>query len=299
VHPPNRRNFLKSGLAAAVAAGVAGAVPRRVGQRSATEWVTLGKSGVKVTRLALGTGTYGGSVQRKLGQEEFTRVVRHAYDRGIRFFETADAYAGMPQMLAEALKGIPRDSYRLMTKYRLVDAGVADPLAVVDRFRKDLNTDYFDILLMHCVRSARWPEELKRLQDALSEAKSKQIIRAHGASVHGLLPLRAFPGNPWLDVALMRINHTGTRMDTLQSRDTNDLGNVEEVVAHARKIHAQGTGVLGMKLVGEGTFRTPEERDRSLRFVMGLGAVDAVTIGFKSTAEVDEAIERMNRVLNG
>ena len=299
MHSPSRRDFLKSGLAVTVAVGAGGVVPAAAAKRKATDWVTLGKSGVQVTRLALGTGSYGGSVQRKLGQEEFTRVVRHAYDRGIRFFETADAYTGMPQMLAEALRGIPRDSYRLMTKYRLKDAGVADPLGVVDRFRKDLNSDYFDILLMHCVRSPRWPEELKRLQDALSEAKSKKIIRAHGASVHGLLPLRAFPGNQWLDVALMRINHSGARMDTLQSGDTKDLGNVEEVVAHARKIHALGTGVLGMKLVGEGTFTTPEERDRSLRFVMGLGAVDAVTIGFKSTAEVDEAVERMNRALQG
>jgi predicted aldo/keto reductase-like oxidoreductase len=297
MHPPSRRDFLKSGLAATVAVSAGGVVPAAAAKRKATDWVTLGKSGVQVTRLALGTGSYGGSVQRKLGQEEFTRVVRHAYDRGIRFFETADAYTGMPQMLAEALRGIPRDSYRLMTKYRLRDAEVADPLGVVDRFRKDLNSDYFDILLMHCVRSPRWPEELKRLQDALSEAKSKKIIRAHGASVHGLLPLRAFPGNQWLDVALMRINHSGARMDTLQSGDTKEPGNVEEVVAHVRKIHAQGTGVLGMKLVGEGSFTTPEERDRSLRFVMGLGAVDAVTIGFKSTAEVDEAVERMNRAL--
>ena len=298
MHSPSRRDFLKSGLAVTVAVGAGGVAPAAAAKRKATDWVTLGKSGVQVTRLALGTGSYGGSVQRKLGQEEFTRVVRHAYDRGIRFFETADAYTGMPQMLAEALRGIPRDSYRLMTKYRLKDAEVADPLAVVDRFRKDLNSDYFDILLMHCVRSPRWPDELKRLQDEFSEAKTKKILRAHGASVHGLLPLRAFPGNQWLDVALLRLNHTGVRMDTLQQRDTDDLGSVPEVVTHAKKIHAQGTGVLGMKLVGEGSFKTPEEREASMKFVLGLGAVDAMTIGFKNTAEIDETIERMNRVLN-
>lgn len=291
-----RRDFLKSTVAAAVLGGAGAITPARAARRSATDWVTLGRSGVKVTRLAFGTGTFGGRVQRRLGQDEFTKLVRHAYDRGIRFFETADAYTGMPQMLAAALKGIPRDSYKLMTKYRLRDAG--DPPATIDRLRTDLNSEYLDILLMHCVRSPRWPEELKRVEDALSEAKVKKIIAAHGASCHGLLPLRAFPGNEWLDVALLRVNHDGTRMDTLQTRDTDDLGNVDEVASHIKKIHAQGTGVLGMKLVGEGRFTTPEQRDAAMRFVIGLGAVDAVTIGYKNTAEIDEAIERMDRTLN-
>ncbi len=293
---PTRRDFLKSTVAAAVLGGAGALTPARAAKRSATDWVTLGRSGVKVTRLAFGTGTFGGRVQRRLGQEEFTKLVRHAYDRGIRFFETADAYTGMPGMLAEALKGIPRDSYKLMTKYRLMDAG--DPPATIDRLRKDLNTEYLDILLMHCVRSPRWPDELKRLQDAMSDAKAKKIVLAHGASCHGLLPLRAFPGNDWLDVALLRVNHNGTRMDTLQTRDTDDLGNVDEVASHIKKIHAQGTGVLGMKLVGEGRFTTPEQRDAAMKFVMGLGAVDALTIGYKSTAEIDEAIDRIDRTLN-
>jgi 1-deoxyxylulose-5-phosphate synthase len=289
----NRRDFLKTGLAATMLGGLPGAAAAK---QSAGDWVTLGKSGVKVTRLAFGTGSMGGSVQRALGQETFTRLVRHAHERGIRFFETADSYTGMPQMLANALQGVPRDSYKLMTKYRVKEGD--DTKATIDRLRKDLNSDHLDILLIHCVRSPLWPEELKRIEDAFSEAKSSKIILAHGASVHGLLPLRAFPGNQWLDVALLRVNHNGTRMDTLQRRDTDDIGNVEEVFSHARKIHAGGTGVLGMKLVGEGRFKTEEERYQSLKFVMGTGAVDAVTIGFKNEAEIDEAIERMNRVLN-
>jgi predicted aldo/keto reductase-like oxidoreductase len=175
----------------------------------------------------------------------------------------------------------------------------SNPKATIDRLRADLNSEYLDILLMHCLRSPRWPEELKPVQDAFSEAKAKKVILSHGASVHGLLPLRAFSGNQWLDVALMRINHKGVKMDSLEMRDTNDLGNVEEVVSHVKKIHAQGTGVLGMKLVGEGQFKSPEDREAAMKFVMGLGAVDAVTIGYKSTAEVDEAIERMERALNG
>lgn len=291
-----RRDFLKS----AVAAAALGACPARAAaaRKAATDWVPLGRSGVQVTRLAFGTGTMGGRVQRALGQDEFTRLVRYAYDHGIRFFETADAYTGMPRMLAAALKGLPRDSYRLMTKYRLWGSATGDPKTTIDRLRADLDTDYLDILLIHCVRNPRWPQDTKALQDAFSEAKARKIILAHGASVHGLLPLRTFPGHQWLDVALLRLNHTGAKMDTLQPGDTNAKGDVQEVVSHAREIHAQGAGVLGMKLVGEGTFKKPEEREASLKFVLGLGAVDAVTIGYKSTAEIDEAIDRMNRLLN-
>jgi 1-deoxyxylulose-5-phosphate synthase len=289
----NRRDFLKGGVAAVALGGLPGVASAK---RTAGDWVALGKSGVKVTRLAFGTGSFGGSVQRALGQEQFTRLVRHAHERGIRFFETADSYTGMPQMLATALQGVPRDSYKLMTKCRVRESD--DPQATIDRLRKDLKADQIDILLMHCVRSPRWPEELKRLQDAFSEAKAKKIILAHGASVHGLLPLRAFPANKWVDVALLRINHNGTRMDTLQMKDTDELGNVDEVVSHAKQIHAGGAGVLGMKLIGEGRFKTEPERYNSLKFAMGTGAVDAVTIGFKNTAEIDEAIERMSRVLN-
>jgi predicted aldo/keto reductase-like oxidoreductase len=266
-------------------------------RRSATDWVVLGNSGIKVTRLAFGTGTFGGRVQRELGQEQFTRLVRHAYDHGIRFFECADAYDGMHEMLAEALKGIPRDSYRLMTKYRLRET--EDPKVTIDRFRKELASEYFDILLMHCVRTPDWAEQFKRLRDEFSEAKQKRVILAHGASCHGLLPLRAFPQNTeWLDVALLRVNHHGTRMDTLKQVDTNDLGNVNEVVGHIKAIRGKGTGVIGMKIIGEGQFTNPEQRDASVRFVMQLGAVDAVTIGYKSTAEIDEAIQRINTHLN-
>jgi len=293
----SRRDFLKTTAAAAAVTAAGGwqaaAAPAK---RSATDWVMLGNSGVKVTRLAFGTGTMGGRVQRELGQDEFTKLVRSAYDRGIRFFETADAYKGMPEMLGIALKGLPRDSYRLMTKFRLSTQD--DPVATIDRFRKELNSEYVDILLLHCVRSPTWNDDYARFRDVFSEVKHKKVITAHGASCHGLLPLRAFPGNKWLDVALMRTNHNGTKMDSLQTRDTEDLGDVNEVFSHVQAVHKQGTGVLGMKLIGEGRFKTPEERDASLKFVIKSGAVDAMTIGFKSTAEIDEAIERINTHLN-
>jgi aryl-alcohol dehydrogenase-like predicted oxidoreductase len=266
----------------------------KVEKRSATDWVTLGNSGIKVTRLALGTGTHGGRIQRQMGQEEFTKLVRYAYERGIRFFETADSYAGMPDMLATALKGIPRDSYKLMTKLRPQHAD--DLPGSVDRLRKALNSEYLDILLVHCVRTAGWAEEFKPIRDTFSEAKVKKVILAHGASAHGLLPLRSLPGNQWLDVALLRINHAGTMMDNLRGDSAG--GDVTEVTSRVGQIHGQGTGVIGMKLMGEGRFTTPEQRDASLRYVMKLGTVDSVTIGYKSTAEIDEAIERINTHLN-
>jgi predicted aldo/keto reductase-like oxidoreductase len=201
----------------------------------------------------------------------------------------------MHQMLSTALQGLPRDSYKLMTKYRLKNT--EEPMQVIDRFRKELNSEYFDILLLHCVRTNTWADDYAKLRDSFSDLKAKKVILSHGASCHGLLPLRAFPGQKWLDVALLRINHDGTRMDNLQG-DEQMKGVVEEPVAHIARIHEQRTGVIGMKIMGEGAFQTPERRDASIRFVMKLGTVDSVTIGMKSTAEVDEAIERMNAHLN-
>ena len=288
-----RRDFLKSTVAVSAVAASGGALTAAATKRSATDWVTLGNSGVKVTRLAFGTGTRGGSIQRQLGQDEFTRLVRHAYDRGIRFFETADSYQGMPEMLAIALKGIPRDTYRLMTK---MGPRQPDPAASIDKLRTALGSDYIDIVLLHALRTAEWAQEREPTRDALSEAKQKKIVLAHGASVHGLVPLRTCLGAKWLDVALLRINHNGTLMDNL--RGDAETGDVPEVATHAREIHGQGIGVLGMKIMGEGRFTTPEERDASIKYIIGLGVVDATTIGYKSPAEIDEAIERINTHLN-
>jgi predicted aldo/keto reductase-like oxidoreductase len=290
-----RRQFLAAGIGAASALiGGAQTKPKRL----ATDWVPLGKSGVKVTRLAFGTGSNGGRVQRELGQEGFTRLVRYAYDNGIRFFETADTYGGMHDMLGIALKGLPRDSYRLMSKYRTPNQG--DPLPKFDNYRRQLNTEYFDIMLLHCVRPPTWDTDYQDMQDAFEEAKHRKVILSHGASVHGLPALRKFPGNKFLQIAMIRMNHNGTRMDVDSPTEPRGdaVGDVNEVVAHTKKVHAQGMGVISMKLVGEGRFTNPEDREAALRHTMNLGCVDSVTIGFKSTAEIDEAIERMNRVMN-
>ncbi len=289
-----RRELLKSTLAAGALAG-AGVRPSWAAKRSYSDFIPLGKSGVQVTRLAFGTGTNNGNVQARLGQEEFTRLIHYAYDHGIRFFETAESYR-TPAMLGEALKGFPRDSYRLMTKMTIRPDD--DYQARIDAFRQTFNTDYFDILLMHCMRAPTWPDDTKRAQDAFSEAKGKKVIHAKGASVHGLQALGAFPGNQWLDIAMIRMNHTGWRMDTPSMRDTNDFGDVKQVVDNMQKVHAQGLGVISMKLCGEGTFTNPDDRQAALNFAFGHAGVDAATIGFKNTDEIDEAMRRLDTALN-
>ena len=289
----SRRDFLKTGLAAGVLAGT-GRLPLRAARGTATDWVTLGRSGVKVTRLAFGTGTGSGRVQRELGQEEFTRQVRHAYDRGIRFFETAESYGEMHKMLGIALKGIPRDSYRLMSKVTTRPGG--NPQEKIDELRRLANTDYFDILLLHYQHVGTWPTDTVRWQDGISEAKVKKAVIGQGASVHGLPALRVVPGNKWLEVAMIRMNHTGAKMDA-EDYNTRGLGNVSEVVTHTKKVHTEGMGVISMKLIGEGAYASREDRKKAMHFAFNNAGVDCVTVGFKSTAEIDEAIENLNLAL--
>jgi aryl-alcohol dehydrogenase-like predicted oxidoreductase len=286
-----RREFLKTGLAAGALA-VTGS-PLSAARQTATDWVTLGRSGVKVTRLAFGTGSFSGQVQRDLGQDGFTRLVRFAYDRGIRFFETAESYGEMHRMLGVALKGLPRDSYRLMSKVT-TRQGV-NPQEKFDELRKLANTEYFDVMLLHWQHTATWPADTSRWQDGILEAQSKKAIVSHGASVHGLPALRQVPGNKWLDIAMIRVNHKGIRMDA-EDYNTGGLGNVSEVVNHLQQVRKEGMGVVSMKLVGEGTFNR-EDRKAAMRFAFRNAGVDCVTVGYKSTAEINEAIENLNLAL--
>src|SRR5215475_7427807 len=289
---PSRREFLKIGTAAGALA-FTGSLPLPSTRQSATDWVTLGKSNVRVTRLALGTGSVSGQVQRNLGQEGFTRLVRYAYDQGIRFFETAETYGEMHSMLGIALKGIPRDSYRLMSKVTTREG--VEPQEKFDELRKLANTEYFDIMLLHWQHTATWPADTHRWQDGILEAQSKRAILSHGASVHGLPALRQVPGNQWLDIAMIRMNHKGAKMDA-EDYNTHGLGNVPEVVNHVKQVRSQGMGVISMKLVGEGTFNR-EDRKAAMQFAFRNAGVDCVTVGYKSTAEIDEAIENVNLAL--
>jgi aryl-alcohol dehydrogenase-like predicted oxidoreductase len=288
----SRRHFLKAGAAAGALAGVGG-LPLHAERVTATDRVTLGKSGIEVTRLAFGTGTNNGRVQRDLGQDGFTSLVRHAYDHGIRFFESAQAYPHMQEMLGIALRGLPRDSYTLMSK---VTTDNADPQQTIDDMRRQMQTDYVDIMLLHVQSKATWPADSLRWQDGISEMQHREAIRGHGASVHGLPALRQVPDNQWLQIAMIRMNHKGAHMDADDPR-THGPGNVNEVVEHVKQARKAGLGVISMKLIGEGSFTNREDRQKAMRFAFHHAGVNAVTVGYKSTAEVDEAIENVNLAL--
>lgn len=289
-----RRHFLGYG-----AAGLVGvlAAPRGVSagtlsaRRTAVDPVALGRSGVVVSRLGIGTGSNGGRIQRELGQEGFTRLVRHALDRGITFFDTADNYGEMHEMLRTALRGVDRDRIQVQTK--IPWNKYEDPLRELDRFRSEVGTDYFDSALIHCTRTAEWPKEEARLMDTLHEAREKQMIRSYGVSMHGLAPLEATTRTSWPMVAQVRVNHNGVHMDGPTGK-FGEQGNRDAALPRIRALHDAGKGVIGMKLIGNGDFTDPEVRRKSIHFVMGLPYVDAVVIGFKSPAEIDEAIQNMN-----
>jgi aryl-alcohol dehydrogenase-like predicted oxidoreductase len=289
----SRRSFLKTGLAVGALAG-AGRLSLKAEPQTATDWVTLGKSGVKVTRLAFGTGSFSGQVQRDLGQEQFTKLVRYAHERGIRFFETSESYGGMHEMLGVALQGVPRDSYKLMTKLTTKDG--VNPQEKIDQLRRMAKTEYFDIALLHWQHTPTWPTDSLKWQDGISEAQSKQVVLSHGASMHGLPALRQAPENKWLEVAMIRVNHKGVRMDA-EDYNTQGLGNVSEVVTHVKQVRKDGMGVISMKLVGEGTFTQRADRQAAMKFAFRNAGVDAVTVGYKNTAEIDEAIENINLAL--
>ncbi len=288
----SRRDFLRTGLAVGAIAG-AGTLGLKAERQTATDFVTLGKSNVKVTRLAFGTGSFSGKVQRDLGQDQFTRLVRYAHERGIRFFETAESYGQMHQMLGVALKGVPRDSYQLMSKVTTTEG--VDPQQKFDELRRLANTEYFDIMLLHWQHTGTWPSDSARWEDGILEAEHRKAIVSHGASVHGLPALRQVPGNKWLEVAMIRVNHKGKAMDA-EDYNTAGLGNVPEVVTHVKQARKQGLGVISMKLAGEGTFNR-EDRQAAMKFAFRNAGVDCVTVGYKNNSEIDEAIDNLNLAL--
>jgi aryl-alcohol dehydrogenase-like predicted oxidoreductase len=289
--PVSRREFLKTSIAVGTVAGAVAAPLHADATQKATELVTLGKSNLKVTRLAFGTGSNNGYVQKALGQQEFNRMVQHAWDRGTRFFETAESYA-TPAMLAEALKPYPRESYVLMNKVT-TDPGV-DPAKRFDEMRRISQTDYFDIMLLHWQHDGKWVEDTARWRDGINEAQAKQTIKVRGVSVHGLPALRRVHEDTWLEVAMIRMNHNGTRMDSPSGMDFTTPGNIDEVVHHVKLVKSQGMGVISMKLAGDGTFTQRDDRQKAVRFAFRNAGVDCVTIGFKSTQEIDEAYDNIN-----
>jgi aryl-alcohol dehydrogenase-like predicted oxidoreductase len=258
------------------------------------ERVALGRTKMKVSRFCLGTGMKGGnreSNHTRLGKEKFETLIREAHARGVRMFDLADLYGTHPYVIP-ALKGIERDQFQIVTKIWFRDGGIPekerpDADVCVERFLRELNTGYIDLVLLHCVVSPKWPEELRKQMDLLARLKDKGVIRAHGVSCHSLEALEACVTEPWVDSVHTRINPYGMSMD----------GPPEKVVPVLKRIHAAGKGVVGMKIIGEGRLRNDEEkRDASVKFAMTLGCVDVLNVGCESLAEVEDLAARVKRV---
>jgi predicted aldo/keto reductase-like oxidoreductase len=288
--PVNRRDFLARSAAAtaalAAAPGLANAsarAPRAALPKSPTDKVTLGKTGIQVSLIGMGTGSHGSgqaSNQTKLGVKEFTRVVRHALDQGVTLFDVADQY-GSHVYLREALKGVPRDKYVIQTKTHATK--FADCKSHLERYRMELGVEMLDIVLLHCMQKKGWPADHTGSMDYLRKAKEEGIIRAHGTSCHGMDPLRTSAQDPFVEVDLARINPEGLIMDDRKP---------DEVSSQLEEMHAAGKGVVGMKILAEGAFKEPARRDASLRYVLGLGTVDAFIIGFETPDQVDDIFKR-------
>lgn len=291
--PLNRRDFLASSALAtsALAAGSvasARAVARGDLPKGPADKVTLGKTGIKVSLVGMGTGSVGtgqASNQTRLGVKGFTKVVRHALDRGVCLFDVADQY-GSHTYLRAALQGVARDRYVIQTKTHATKFD--DARSHLERYRMELGVEMIDIVLLHCMQKSNWPAENQGSMDYLRRAKEEGIIRAHGTSCHGMDPLNTAAKNPFVEVDLARINPEGLIMDDKKP---------DEVASRLEEMHNAGKGVIGMKIYGEGQMKTAERRDASLRYVLGLGTVNAFIIGFESTDQVDDTCVRVEKTL--
>jgi len=247
----------------------------------ANDTVYLGPDKVKLSRLAMGTGTVGGSLQRKLGVEGLADHLQYGTDQGIVYWDTADAYKTHPHV-KEALKRVPREKVAIMTKTR---ARTAEEMrAALDRYRLETGSDYFDILLLHAVTSPTWPQEMQGAMEVLAEAREKGIVRTHGLSCHSLGALQTAVQTPWVRVVLARINPAQARMD----------GEPGTILSVLRDFKKAGKGVIGMKILGEGDLR--EKVDDALRFALSQDCIDCFTIGAADRTELNDLIKRIPSV---
>jgi len=248
---------------------------------AASDTVTLGNTGIKTSRLAMGTGTVGSghhSHQTALGVKGLSDLLLNGYDQGLRFFDAADSYGSHPHV-AEALKHVPRDKVTVLSKSWARDP--ATMRADLDRFRRELGTDFLDICLMHCLSEGDWSDRYRGVMDVLSEAKQKGIIRAHGCSCHTIEALRSAAKSPWVEVDFARINPIGSHMDA----------NPATVVAVLKEMKAAGKAVVGMKILGQGDLR--DRQNEAIKYALSLGVLDAFTIGAESKQEQDDLIRRI------
>ena len=279
----NRRTFIEKsakGIAGsiALASGISGFTYAGQTSGAIIDSVELGKTGIQVPRLAMGTGSYGyrhTSQQHKLGEKKFVQLARYAFEKGIRFFETADMY-GTHEFVGKAMNEVGRENVTLLSKIMVYQHGdwyTPEPFQKsIDRFRKELNTDYIDILLLHCMVNTEWPDEYKRYMDNFSEAKEKGIIKKLGLSCHDFGAMEIAAKSNWPDVLLARINHAGAKMD----------GPPEKVMGVLKEAKNSGKGIIGMKIFGCGDLTNDEQREKSLNYVIKCGNVDCMTIGFEN-----------------
>ena len=296
----NRRQFLKTSTALAGTAWLSpwalaksGTVASPSVLRTAADQVTLGKTGIKLSRLGFGTGSNNGYIQTAEGKDAFVDLIHYAYDRGITYIDTAQAYQTF-DLIADAIKGLPREKLFIQSK---VDGRPEDVLGVIDHHRKTFNTDYVDSLLIHCMTRDQWTDDWKHVMDAFDQAKERKWIRAKGVSCHTLPALRAAVASDWTEVHLVRVNPQGSYTDSERNGWSAQRNDIAPVMEQIKTIHAKGCGVIGMKICGNGTFTDPADREKSIRFAMACREIDAVVIGFKNRAEIDDAIERVNRAL--
>lgn len=282
----NRRKFLST---AAAGLGASCLAPRAIAdllvldtphRAEATDSVVIGKTGIRTSRLAMGTGTVGfGGSSNQTRTGGLTRLLRTGYDRGLTFFDTADSYGSHPEV-GEAISKLPRDKVVLMTKCD--DRDPKQAKADIDRYRRELKTDYIDILLVHCVTEGDWTTRYRGVLDVFSEAKQKGIIKAHGVSCHSIEALRAAAASPWVDVDLVRLNPVGAHMDA----------DPQTVISVIKQMRAQGKGIIGMKILGQGAMR--KRQDEAIRFALGTGVLDAFTIGAENDTEQSDLIKRIS-----
>lgn len=261
--------------------------------RTAVDQVPLGKTGLRLSRLGFGTGSNSGNVQKALGQQTFNDLIHYAYERGITYFDCAQSYATF-EWIGGAIKGLPREKLFLQSK---IPGQPEDVLKTIDRHRQVFNTDYIDSLLVHCMVKDGWTDQWKRVLEAFEEAKAKKWIRAKGVSCHSLPALRTAAASDWTEVHLVRVNPQAKHIDGPEEHFNKPGHDIAPVLQQLKTMHAKGHGVIGMKLVGNGDFQNPADREQAVRFAMAQPEIDAVTIGFKHRQEIDEAIERIDRAL--
>ena len=280
-----RRHFLKSTLATAGAFSM-GAFPYEMlagtQKKFANDEVMLGNTGIKLSRLAMGTGTHGvnrsSNQTRKLGVQGLGELLHAAYDEGVYFWDSADQYGTHPH-LKEGLKYVPREKVVIMTKTHATTE--KEMWADIDRFRKEIGTDYLDIMLLHCMMDGNWPTVKLGAMNVLAEAKEKGIIRTHGVSCHTLSALKSAADSDWVEVDLVRINPDGVMMDS----------DVPTVLRVMEKMKNQGKGLIGMKIFGAGRLDT--KLDQCLQYALNKEMIDCFTIGQESQAQMKDLLKRI------